>query len=639
MRFYWVIVFFSVVPFVRSQHTQSSFDEVAGHIINNQFDSAYANFIRLEKPSEIKILAPVLFRFAGYRDYQNFLMACNFPSRQLNNNLVQFIDRHSSKPQSYDAVELGYVKLQAHLIDFIANELTLDECIDFVNQLDSYLSKIKKKDRNWEHAKLYADWFKLLTGVIEQDTNLLKLGFKKSDQALEFKDTLLHLRFALLSSDYFVHTNQLKSYNEFMFEKYELSKKWSEPSTLKYAIADRLINGLSFAQYEDTEFIESIIKKLFFSKIYKDNSYPVILHYILFHSDQKDLANNSLLKDLGFNSLEAFVKDGLENVLPKLNNDDACNFLLQASRLMILTGNTEFASRLMIDLYNTTRSVYSNDLVEALADFKTTTISKEKEFILAQQKERNTLYLLFGGVLLVGIALLTYTTYQLNRRRLTLLLKDKENKLLLAEKDLLMREIHHRVKNNFELVGALLDMQNSEIDHVEAKEKLMEGQARISSLSLIHHKLYEGENQTVVEADAYIRELVDLVLGAAKVRDRVQVKIQTNNISLDVDTMIPLGLILNELLTNSYKYDFKKPLDWTLEIELSRDQPKYYTFVYQTKNNVDLHVEIPNRIGNLGTLLINSLVKQLRGTIESEFKNGVYYRILFMDKISRKVFD
>ncbi len=140
------------------------------------------------------------------------------------------------------------------------------------------------------------------------------------------------------------------------------------------------------------------------------------------------------------------------------------------------------------------------------------------------------------------------------------------------EKEFLIKEIHHRVKNNLQVLSSLLHLQSRNIHDEAALDAVREGQNRVDAMGLIHQKLYMGENLAAVEMQDYLQNLGDTLLDSFGLDERVKIKYLLYPLHLDVDTAIPLGLIINELLTNSLKYAFPDGRTGEVEIKLWTDE-------------------------------------------------------------------
>ncbi|HVW98910.1 MAG TPA: sensor histidine kinase, partial [Candidatus Babeliaceae bacterium] len=206
------------------------------------------------------------------------------------------------------------------------------------------------------------------------------------------------------------------------------------------------------------------------------------------------------------------------------------------------------------------------------------------------------------------------TVSELNTAQATLLARNAENELLL-------KEIHHRVKNNLEVVSSLLALQSNQIDDANTKEAMLEGQNRVQSIGIVHQKLYQGKNLGAIEMKDYFINLSDSILDSFGANKRVQVECAMNALNVDIDTAVPLGLIVNELLTNTIKYAFPGGRSGKVQIKLEQ------------KSNGVLQMQISdNGIGKSGAIkgtgfggqLISLLTQQLGGTIKEENNNGTH---------------
>ena len=151
-------------------------------------------------------------------------------------------------------------------------------------------------------------------------------------------------------------------------------------------------------------------------------------------------------------------------------------------------------------------------------------------------------------------------------------LVDQKNSIIeksLAEKEVLLREIHHRVKNNLQVVSSLLSLQSNYISDDAALRAINEGKDRVSSMALIHQNLYKENDITGIETTHYFTELIDHLFDSYNIRDNdIKLIKEIESIKLDVDTMIPLGLIANELISNALKHGFSNIGSGTLTFKV-----------------------------------------------------------------------
>jgi PAS domain S-box-containing protein len=199
----------------------------------------------------------------------------------------------------------------------------------------------------------------------------------------------------------------------------------------------------------------------------------------------------------------------------------------------------------------------------------------------------------------------------------------------LKEKDVLLREIHHRVKNNMQIISSLLNLQSAYFQDKEAINVFKESQNRIRSMALIHEKLYQSGNIAGVKLADYVQDLASHLMSSYSL-DSTKIKMTTSieNVSLGIDTAISLGLIVNELLSNAFKYAF--PNGASGEISLSyKPTDENAAILIISDNGVGIPKDIDFRqTESLGLQLVNTLVEQLEGSIELRLNNGTEFTIV-----------
>lgn len=200
----------------------------------------------------------------------------------------------------------------------------------------------------------------------------------------------------------------------------------------------------------------------------------------------------------------------------------------------------------------------------------------------------------------------------------------------LQQKDLLLKEIHHRVKNNLQIISSLIKLQSSHVKDKEIHSLFAESQNRIKTMALIHEKLYRSKDISVIEFYDYIKNLVDSLYASYGISpDRVKAKIEFRSIYLDIDTAIPCGLIINELVSNCLKYAFPNLMKGNIFIDLTEQNDIEYKMIIKDNGagipeNIDF-----NNSASLGLKLVKILSEQLGGNVELIRENGTEFRILF----------
>lgn len=211
---------------------------------------------------------------------------------------------------------------------------------------------------------------------------------------------------------------------------------------------------------------------------------------------------------------------------------------------------------------------------------------------------------------------------------------EEQVKTALEEKEVLLREIHHRVKNNLQTTSSLLSLQSGYIEDQQALDILQSSQQRIRTMALIHEKLYQSRDLSRIEFREYVQSLVTYLFELYSLQsEQVQLNMQIEDVVLDIDTSIPAGLIINELVSNSLKYafpDFRKG-ELRIILEKSKEEERDYDYTLIVGDNgIGLPRDLDFReSGTLGMVLVNSLVKQLNGVIDLDTQGGTTYTIKF----------
>lgn len=201
----------------------------------------------------------------------------------------------------------------------------------------------------------------------------------------------------------------------------------------------------------------------------------------------------------------------------------------------------------------------------------------------------------------------------------------------LEEKELLLKEIHHRVKNNLQVISSLLSLQARQIQDEKAREMFNNSQDRVMSMALIHEKLYRSDELARVNFTDYLRDLTDNLFQSYQIdSQRIQLQLEVENLLLAIDEAIPCGLIINELILNALKHAFPDGREGTLYIYLGhRDEDDQYLLIVRD-DGVGLPADLDlARVDSLGLKLVNILVMQLKGRIEMSGAPGAEFRISF----------
>ena len=203
-------------------------------------------------------------------------------------------------------------------------------------------------------------------------------------------------------------------------------------------------------------------------------------------------------------------------------------------------------------------------------------------------------------------------------------------KASLREKEVLLKEVHHRVKNNLQIIYSLLHLQSGYVKDDEARHGFQESQGRVRSMALIHEQLYQSGDLARIDFGEYVRSLSANLLRAYEVDSEVAVlKIDCGDVRLAIDTAIPCGLIMNELVTNSLKYAFPEATAAQIRISLhSRNGNEITLRVHDNGVGLPEGLDFRNT-ESLGLQLVSTLTEQIGGTIELDSRAGTDFVITF----------
>ncbi|MCC6460360.1 MAG: sensor histidine kinase, partial [Saprospiraceae bacterium] len=267
-------------------------------------------------------------------------------------------------------------------------------------------------------------------------------------------------------------------------------------------------------------------------------------------------------------------------------------------------------------------SLSSTESDLAMSELRTRFETEQKEATISAQQaqlaqQRTVQWLGFGMAGLLAVLAFNFYRNAAARQKSNALLAAKN-----AENELLLKEIHHRVKNNLEIVSSLLALQSAQIDDPGIRDAMQEGQNRVQSIGIVHQKLYQRDQLAAIEMKDYFLNLSESILDSFGAEGRVRVECAMEQLDLDIDTAVPLGLIVNELLTNTLKYAFPDGRAGAVRIRLVKQASGV------------LHLEVAdNGVGKsalaqgtgFGSQLVALLTRQLGGSMREENAGGTTF--------------
>lgn len=263
-------------------------------------------------------------------------------------------------------------------------------------------------------------------------------------------------------------------------------------------------------------------------------------------------------------------------------------------------------------------TVYETNEKEARISELKTLSALQGEQAKSSRVQRNFLIIIVLFILLIVI-MLVFVLKRNRENSKALSIKNKTIENSLREKEVLIREIHHRVKNNLQIISGLLELQGEKVKPEEA-------QRRIQTMSTIHEMLYRSQDISKISLQEYFEKLIsNIAQGFGNKQVKIQIEIES--VDFNIDTIIPLGLIANELVTNAFKYAFKEKESGLLIVKLSPDNGN--TWMMQIRDNGQgVMGDMPSN-ESFGLRLVNLLARQLKGKMNYSFAEGSIFTIHF----------
>lgn len=303
--------------------------------------------------------------------------------------------------------------------------------------------------------------------------------------------------------------------------------------------------------------------------------------------------------------------------------------------------NETFKTHNEIEEFNKARVIKTNELILEInkkdKEIEAFKIEVKNNELLQKNKQQKRLFV-FLFILSILLLISIYGVYRIKKDKKILLSKNteiqnknKEIEKALIEKEILLKEVHHRVKNNLQIISGLLELQNIKVDDQEIKIALEEGKNRIQSVALIHKMMYQSDAISKIQMQEYLEELVAMLkVSYENPQKPIDIIINVEKISIDIAKAVPISLIINEATCNVYKHAFTTETERRLEVVLK-----------QTSSNNELILEIKDNgrglpknysLENSKTIgfdLIKGLTRQLKGNLVVKNSNGLTIQIQF----------
>lgn len=477
------------------------------------------------------------------------------------------------------------------------------------NEIKILLSPINENFRNNLPA-IYEENLKISTSI--NDTNMLIAA---------------HLDYVNAQIAYRTNLEELRSILE---QTSELNKHSNNDLRLNQRIALYTLQVLIYQNTntkEDNNRILNVFKKLRkdSNTLYKLNVDKLYLVFLTQHTSHPDIINRAL-KNLDQQSISTYCKQIIEDGEQVMNNNSLADLMKLCAQALFRFGKYEESSRYSLKSMVKLRDFYSNHLSNLIGEQKAFEMEVNKNLEISEIENQKMFYR-YLTILLLALSLFIGLSLFIIRYKNKQLKKSNQYNVLL------LQEIHHRVKNNFQISSSLLELKYRNSKSNEVKTILNDWKTRVKSMIQIHETLYQNEFLKVNIKD-FVESLVHNTYEIFKEDIALKLKLNSNNNDylLDIDTAINLGLILNELITNSFKYGSVNNI---LELHVDIEYTKHMSKITFSDTGLGLSNGIDSAYSGFGLKLIKNLIKQLQGSLTYDYKNGSCFTLHFRDENQR----
>lgn len=565
-----------------------------------------------------------LNQYTAKNDYNYILMLIRlsglYNRKNQSDSAYQIIDKLLKS--SYFLTENKKVLLISEKANYYKSIGRDDKALESFHAADILLSKVSDPCTKMHHSLNKAEFYRKIANF-KQARYELNLAKNLMDKH-QICDSTLLIRYYHRMAAVMNETN-VDSTVEYSLKSIMLSRKMKD-----YYSEAISFNELGY-YYKNRLKIDSSMKYYLLAeqkwKLY--GSYTDAVHVmfnraqLISHNNLSRKESNLILNEILKMHYQKLVDYQIDNVYDLIRDNyyylgDSNNYF----RYKIISLQTRMnanVNRHEADIRKITEK-YKNDSIKAEMNLVSSKLIAMKNTLKEKNSEnkRAHLFLIILILLLLLIAFLLYRIYVSNN-----ILKDK-----FKEKEALVQEIHHRVKNNLQFVNSIINMQTNTVRNEQETSVLNETSRRIRSMALVHEMLYNKNNETGINMREYLNELIknidDLINSSGKKIDFV---LDVHQLIFDISTATAIGMIVSELTSNSLKYAFKNTKNPEIKIELKQRNKPNYELIY-IDNGVGLS-ENYNKTNKLGMRLIDIFSRQIKGLYVFENQNGLMYKINF----------
>jgi two-component sensor histidine kinase len=583
------------------------------HILNQQFDSAKIELARIPATNYTKTLSRLSHNQKSEQDILKFVFNAQLNGEIQFKKLNKFIQQEVQTPTDKNKINLNYVLIKWQQINNLRNELSVAEATSENIRLKKYINEFDNKDNNVQKANVYHSIHEIVLYLIQGDVakskKLCQHGLKN---AIQLKDTNLILTAKYYLSNVHMAENRLDEYIVNCKESLEIENKLSIESHYYESTIHNLVDALIYKNNFDPTEIFDLLKLLRSKPSHRIYSYSLFAK--LAGAIEKDSPIfNSILNLFEVKNLQEFCEKINDEAAGKINSNELFHLSSECSKALLKHKYYDEAFVYKNKCIDLTRKTYSKELSQSIADLKTQEIENEKEIQIEKAEQKSKYFIVIIILISIFLIISIYLLYRLRE-------KTKKLNKRSREKEILLGEVHHRVKNNFQLIIAFIRLQQRYADKLSIQEFINQLEIKMNSMSMVHEMLYKDLDLEKIELGSYLNELGNYIIEAIESSTiDIEYEVKGASISLTLDQAVPLGLVVNEIITNSVKHVTNESLSITVEISDFIDC--FQVKIYDDGQGLPVDFN-PTISHSFGVKVITLLMNQMNAKVEWSSLNG-----------------
>jgi two-component sensor histidine kinase len=604
-------------------------EKIEHQLLNDQFQQAAVQLKSLDHSNYyVKSLSRIVEQKAYYTDFLNYIKHIDISGKPEYEKLDRFINAYVKTPDNKSAINLNFIRIKEIQITNLRNELSLAKATRMNDELRKYVNQFNPKNPDVQKATVLLHNHELVLGMIQgKIDHCKKLNLADQQTALRLEDTVLYICTKYYYSSILITENKLEEYIENCLESIALEKHLKHKSDFYGPTIEHLIDALIYKGNYDEQLIEGLLHSLYTEKKNKLYSFALYAKYIR-SLPAESPAQKRVFHLFGVSNLPELCDTMVSQAQFAINSNELFYLYTECARALLTHKLYDQAFDYKNKCIQLNTQIYSRELAQNLADYQTKEIEKEKiaetkrKQLARQQRDWISYVLLIVVILLIIVFVFMYR-FSLAKKRIETQSNELEtNNIQLSElihdKEFLFKELHHRVKNNFQLVIGFLRLQEKYAGNQSIEYFIRQSEMKLNAMAMVHEMLYREQTNELVDLIQYLQNLGESIIGTASVID-VDFLCEGETALLPIDKAIPIGLTVNEIIFNSLKHTNQEEL--TIRIILIKIDNRLLIEINDNGEGFKTDFD-PATNNSLGVKAIQLLMEQIGGTTEWKNDNG-----------------